>query len=75
MKSRLLKVLLMDFEVIPGLTGKVYVPPKHADCMKKNPCGDCHFCQFCSDDRCCICQGEKKNLNPECCSRTEPSED
>lgn len=27
---------------------------------KKCPCPDCKFCQWCSDDRCRICRGEKK---------------
>lgn len=27
---------------------------------KKHPCPDCRFCQWCSDDRCRICRGEKK---------------
>jgi len=26
---------------------------------KKCPCPDCRFCQWCSDDRCRICRGEK----------------
>jgi hypothetical protein len=33
-----------------------------ADCSgsdKKRPCPDCKFCQWCSDDRCRICRGEK----------------
>jgi len=33
-----------------------------ADCHgsdKKRPCADCKFCQWCSDDRCRICRGEK----------------
>lgn len=25
---------------------------------KKHPCGDCHFCQFCSDSRCNACRGK-----------------
>ncbi|MBN2232694.1 MAG: hypothetical protein JW781_07750 [Deltaproteobacteria bacterium] len=24
---------------------------------KKHPCSDCRFCQWCSDDRCCLCRG------------------
>lgn len=24
---------------------------------KKHPCPDCHFCQWCSDDRCRLCLG------------------
>ena len=26
---------------------------------KKLPCPDCKFCQWCSDDRCRMCRGEK----------------
>jgi hypothetical protein len=26
---------------------------------KKCPCPDCRFCQWCSDDRCRMCRGEK----------------
>jgi hypothetical protein len=26
---------------------------------KKHPCPDCRFCQWCSDDRCRMCRGEK----------------
>ena len=29
------------------------------DGPKKRPCPDCNFCQWCSDDRCRICRGEK----------------
>jgi len=25
---------------------------------KKHPCPDCHFCQWCSDDRCRLCLGQ-----------------
>ena len=27
---------------------------------KKFPCPDCTFCQWCSDDRCRMCRGEKR---------------
>jgi len=27
---------------------------------KKHPCPDCRYCQWCSDDRCRMCRGEKK---------------
>ena len=27
--------------------------------VKKHPCADCHFCQFCSDSRCAACHGGK----------------
>jgi hypothetical protein len=25
--------------------------------IKKHPCPDCHFCQWCSDARCNLCKG------------------
>ncbi|GAB7026847.1 hypothetical protein [Geotalea toluenoxydans] len=28
------------------------------DIPKKHPCPDCHFCQWCSDDRCRMCRGK-----------------
>jgi hypothetical protein len=31
---------------------------------KKHPCGDCDFCQWCSDDRCRLCLKGKN-----CCRR------
>lgn len=26
--------------------------------VKKHPCPDCHFCQFCSETRCNACRGK-----------------
>lgn len=28
---------------------------------KKHPCPDCRYCQWCSDDRCRLCLGEKRS--------------
>lgn len=28
--------------------------------VKKYPCADCHFCQFCSDSRCAACRQGKR---------------
>jgi len=36
--------------------------------LKKHPCPDCHFCQWCSKDRCRLCIKEssvKKHLSME----------
>jgi len=45
----------MSFVSVPGLKGKVYVPEKTQESIKKHPCKECYFCQFCSDDRCRVC--------------------
>ena len=50
----------MSFVSVPGLNGKVYVPEKPQGSLKKHPCKECYFCQFCSDDRCNVCLGSKK---------------
>ena len=50
----------MSFVSVPGLKGKVYVPEKPQEGLKKHPCKECYFCQFCSDDRCNVCLGSKK---------------
>jgi len=47
--------LIMQFVSVPGLKGKVYVPEKQQEHLKKHPCKDCYFCQLCSDDRCRVC--------------------
>ena len=34
--------------------------------LKKHPCSDCHFCQWCSEDRCRLCRKKppaKKHLS------------
>jgi hypothetical protein len=28
--------------------------------IKKHPCADCTFCQWCSDDRCALCRDTGK---------------
>ncbi len=30
-----------------------------AEEAKKHPCPDCHFCQWCADDRCGLCRGTR----------------
>jgi hypothetical protein len=53
----------MPFVIVPGLKGKVYVPEKLRENLKKHPCKECYSCQHCSDDRCRVCLGPK---NPKC---------
>lgn len=38
--------------------------------LKKNPCPDCHFCQYCSETRCGLCKHngcakKKKEKSPK----------
>lgn len=46
----------MPFIMVPGLSGKVYVPEPCAAASKKHPCRDCFGCQQCSEDRCSLCR-------------------
>jgi hypothetical protein len=64
----------MDFVAIPGLKGKVYIPSENANLIKKHHCRDCYFCQWCADDKCCICSGQKENSDKKCCSKTAEKE-
>ncbi len=50
----------MGFIRMKGIEGLLYVPDE--DGPKKYPCPDCHFCQWCSENRCSIC------LNRKACS-------
>jgi hypothetical protein len=50
----------MTFIEIPGLNGKVYVPDETAGEVRKHRCRDSFYCQWCRDDRCCVCLEEKK---------------
>jgi len=34
--------------------------------LAKHPCEDCHFCQFCSDDRCNACRGKRNDPRGAC---------
>ncbi len=45
----------MAWQMIEGLTGKVYLPEMRAD-AKKRACPDCYACQSCSDERCAVCR-------------------
>jgi hypothetical protein len=44
----------MGFVRMKGVEGLVYVPDEDSG-PKKHPCPDCHFCQWCSDNRCELC--------------------
>jgi hypothetical protein len=44
----------MGFVRMKGVEGLVYVPDGDEG-PKKHPCQDCHFCQWCSDNRCSLC--------------------
>lgn len=52
----------LRFVLVGGL--KVYSPAASVlECPKKHACGDCHFCQFCSDARCQTCRSNEKRSN------------
>ncbi len=55
----------MDFIASPHIKGKVFVPSKTSDPLKKHACGDCFSCQMCSEARCQLCRGEKGRLLEE----------
>ena len=42
------------FEVVPGLTGRVFVP--EGGRLRKHPCPECYACQWCPDARCAACR-------------------
>jgi hypothetical protein len=46
----------MPWIKMPGLDGRVYVPPEAVDASHKNDCPDCFHCQLCSADRCRLCR-------------------
>ena len=45
----------MAFKRMKGYAGLLYVPDETSD-AKKHRCPDCHFCQWCCDERCELCQ-------------------
>ncbi|MRR14056.1 hypothetical protein EG833_01220, partial [archaeon] len=53
--------VFMAFIRMKGTEGLLYVPDE--DGPKKYPCADCHFCQWCSDNRCSLC------INRKACGR------
>ncbi|MCP4370882.1 MAG: hypothetical protein GY797_22630 [Deltaproteobacteria bacterium] len=59
----------MKFTKVPGLEGKIYVPEKQSENIKKHPCKDCYFCQLCSDDRCRVCLGPKNHICAKSCEK------
>lgn len=51
----------MPFVKISGFEAKVWIPEEETKPgVKKHPCPDCHFCQWCGDDRCELCLSGKK---------------
>lgn len=44
----------MPFISLKGIKGKIFIPDEHAT-FRKNPCKDCYYCQFCSDEKCGLC--------------------
>ena len=40
-----------------GAEGLLYVPTKTGS--EEASCEDCHFCQWCSDNRCSLCLDQK----------------
>ena len=48
----------MPFKTIPGIVGNIYVPEENANATSKHKCSDCHFCQWCNDDKCRLCLGQ-----------------
>jgi hypothetical protein len=53
----------LRYRVLPG--GLLFCPAKKTG-PSKHGCPDCHYCQWCSDDRCRICedQGQSPILRP-----------
>jgi len=52
----------MAFVRKKGVPGLVYVPDNDGG-AKKHPCADCHFCQWCSDERCRMCLKSKPRVS------------
>jgi hypothetical protein len=52
----------MAFIRMKGVEGLVYVPQDDGG-LKKHPCEDCYFCQWCSDNRCDLCLKAKSCKN------------
>jgi len=48
----------MPFITVSGIKGKIFIPDEHT-IIKKNPCKDCFYCQFCSDEKCNLCLKNK----------------
>ena len=59
----------MPFITKEGIKGKIFVPDEKT-IIKKHPCKDCFYCQFCSDEKCSLCLKKKaaddtSKKNPE----------
>ena len=55
----------MSFKRKKGSKGMFYVPEENLN-IKKHICKDCYYCQFCSDERCALCLGEKSKCHIKC---------
>lgn len=55
----------MPFIKINDFPGKVYIPDRQPDGLKKNPCPDCFSCQHCADIRCQVCLN-KTRMHKNC---------
>lgn len=51
----------MGYKKIKGFKALIYVPD-HINKNKKHNCKDCFSCQWCSDTRCDLCLGGKKEV-------------
>jgi len=57
----------MSFVTINGIKGKVFIPDEKT-IIRKHPCKDCFYCQFCSDEKCSLClkkQASEKNIDTD----------
>jgi len=48
----------MSFITINGIKGKIFIPDEKT-IIRKHPCKDCFYCQFCSDEKCSLCLAKK----------------
>ena len=55
-------------------TGGLYLIMEKKSILKKNPCPDCTFCQYCSQTRCSMClpKGCKKKKEKTACKAHKP---
>lgn len=61
---------------VPGLVGKVYVPDHAGQILKKHPCKACFSCQWCDENRCRVCRGDRVETDEvekqPCCRHRQP---
>ena len=72
--------MAVPWQIMPGLTGKVFSPDTQEQSGKKHACSDCFSCQHCGEERCAICRdhratsGPKKPSTGSCCFRASTEE-